>query len=52
MIILKLNLVIVENAWFPQSLTSAYDNTKTKFSDCGKCMVSVKECEKLINKYK
>ncbi len=34
------------------SLTSAYDNTKTKFSDCGKCMVSVKECEKLINKYK
>ena len=31
---------------------SGYDKTKTKFSDCTKCVSSYKECNNLINKYK
>lgn len=34
------------------SMTANYDKTKTQFTDCGKCLTSVKECETLINKYK
>ena len=34
------------------SLTANYDKTKNQFTDCGKCITSLKECEKLIDKYK
>lgn len=30
---------------------SGYDKTASKFSDCGKCVTSVKTCNNLIKKY-
>lgn len=34
------------------TVVNGYDTTKTKFSDCGKCLTSIKQCNSLINRYK
>lgn len=33
------------------SAASGYDKTEAKFTDCGKCLTSVKSCDSLINAY-
>lgn len=33
------------------SVVSGYDKTKNKYSDCGKCVTSIKACDTLIKKY-
>ena len=33
------------------SVAHGYDNTKSKFTDCGKCLTSVKNCDSLIKTY-
>lgn len=34
------------------NIISGYDKTKLKFTECGKCITSVKECNTLIKRYK
>lgn len=34
------------------SLANNYDKTKAQFTDCGKCLTSIKDCNNLIGKYK
>lgn len=33
------------------SVASGYDKTSAKFTDCGKCLTSIKSCNNLISKY-